>query len=167
MIFLSLFLSTFAFADVDDSVRNAVKWNNTELAAQISDYAVLTSVAGTLGYTAIHNKEKRWERTGIVAGAYVANIGLNKLVKVVVARERPGKQNRESFYSGHTSSAFVGAGAMCLQDDKALCVSALGLAAMVGYLRIAADWHWFSDVAVGAGIGYAFGRYVPTITVVF
>ena len=146
-------------------VADALRWEDTTVPEAISDYGVGAHVLGTLAYTAI--EQKSWERTGAVAGAYVANTGLNYLVKRLVRRERPNGLNDHSFYSGHTSTAFVGAGAVCLQEQKAACYSALGLAAAIGYLRIAANWHWFSDVAVGAGVGYGMGRLVPTIFVNF
>lgn len=168
LVLFSMLFVTPTFANsVDESIRASLKWKNTELAGTISDYAVITSMVGTIGYTVAHNDEKRWERTGAVVGAYALNAGVNQLVKRAVGRERPNKANNASFYSGHTSTAFVGAGALCLQKDKALCATALGLAATVGYLRMAADWHWFSDVAVGAGVGYAMGRFVPTIFIAF
>jgi hypothetical protein len=37
----------------------------------------------------------------------------------------------------------------------------LSLAAATGYLRIAADSHYFSDVLVGAAVGTAVGLLVP------
>ena len=43
----------------------------------------------------------------------------------------------------------------------------LVIASGVGYLRIAADKHWFSDVLVGAGVGYVSGRYIPTLVYQF
>jgi PAP2 superfamily protein len=37
----------------------------------------------------------------------------------------------------------------------------LGLAAAVGYLRVAGDAHWLTDVLAGAAAGTAFGVAVP------
>lgn len=160
---LALILSSLAFADVDDSVRTALKWDNTELAATTSDYALAVSVASTLGFSLAG--DNRWEKTGAALGAYLGSVGVNQLVKRSVKRVRPGGQDNLSFFSGHTSTAFTGAGIMCLRREH--CAESLALAALVGYLRIAGDWHWFSDVAVGAGAGFAFGRLVPTIFVRF
>lgn len=165
---LAFLLSLTAFANpIDEGARDALKWENTSLAANLSDYALGTHVASTLAYTTLHNEEKRWEKTGAVLGAYALNLGLVQALKHSVGRTRPNGVNRESFPSGHTSTAFVGAGAICAQGDVGLCVGSLIFAAGVGYLRIGANWHWLSDVGVGAGIGYAAGRYVPTIFVRF
>ena len=38
------------------------------------------------------------------------------------------------------------------------------LAAVTGYLRIAADKHYFTDVLTGAGIGVLGGLLVPPLT---
>lgn len=162
-----LFISLNSYADIDNTVRDNLKWNNTELAGHMSDYLDGLMVVAPIAYTAMSNEDRRWEKTGAVAGVYAINAGINQIVKHTVKRERPNKYNRASFYSGHTSTAFVGAGVMCLQNDKVLCASSLALATGIGYLRIAADWHWFSDVAVGAGVGFAMGRLVPAFVVNF
>jgi membrane-associated phospholipid phosphatase len=111
--------------------------------------------------------QKTWEQRGAVAGAHLVGVSINQLVKKSVGRLRPDGSEYVSFYSGHTSEAFLSAGAICLSENDATCIGSLLLAGTVGYLRIAADKHWASDVIVGAGIGYACGRLVPTIVVEF
>jgi membrane-associated phospholipid phosphatase len=160
-------LSPRAHATVDDAARSSLRWENHSAAASSSDYLLAGHVAGAFAFTVDRGGDRRWEKAGALLGTYAGNIGLNYLVKRAVARERPNGVNRESFYSGHTSTAFVGAGAVCLQDPHAACYTALGLAALVGYLRIAADWHWLSDVAVGGGVGFLNGRLMPTMIVRF
>lgn len=169
LMIVALLFTVTARADnpVDYLAATVLKWEDTETAAKMSDRTLATHVLGTLSYTYFHQSEKKWEYVGAVAGAYATNLLVNQIVKRSVGRVRPNGHDDQSFYSGHTSTAFVGAGAVCLQDKKAPCAIALGLAGMVGYLRIAANWHWTSDVAVGAGVGYAMGRFVPTIFVVF
>lgn len=159
---LLLFLPSVALANpVDEAARDALKWDNTKLAGKMSDYGLIGMSAGVVAY------QKGWEQRGAVVGAYALNAGVNYAVKRLVGRERPDGSDHESFYSGHTSTAFVGAAAVCLQDNKAVCAAGLGMAAMIGYLRIAANKHWLSDVSVGAGVGYLSGRFIPTIFVAF
>lgn len=61
-----------------------------------------------------------------------------------------------AFPSGHTTNAFVGA-AMLHKEYGAksiwYSVAGYGLATSVGFLRIANNRHWFSDVLAGAGTG--------------
>ena len=167
---LLLFLQLTAFANpIDKSVRDALVWERKEIAAKVSDYALGAHILGTLGYSA-REPERRWERVGAVTGAYLSNYAMNYAVKRMAKRERPDGSDRESFYSGHTSTAFVGAGAICLQSNARVgipCYTALVLSAAIGYLRMAAEKHWLSDVSLGGGVGFAYGRYFPTVIVRF
>ncbi len=77
----------------------------------------------------------------------------------------------QSFFSGHTSLAFTSAALMCLHHtelgllgqagDAAMCATGLAMAGMVGALRIMSDYHYASDVLVGAGVGLLSGWLVP------
>lgn len=174
---LSLILSTLAFAGgfedqwgskIDMKARDLVKWEDTRLAGKLSDGTLAVLVGGTLAYTVIHNKDRadRWERVGGVALGYAVNLGSNTAAKYIFGRCRPDDcSDRLSHWSGHTSTAFASAGAICLQSSRELCAAALLAAGSVGYFRMAANKHWLTDVTVGAGLGYVAGRYVPTMVV--
>ena len=76
--------------------------------------------------------------------------------------------NNVSFYSSHTSFAFSLAVSTATVASMrhyrwAPVIWGVGLvsAAAVGYLRIAADQHYFTDVLVGAAAGSAIGFAVP------
>jgi membrane-associated phospholipid phosphatase len=110
---------------------------------------------------------------------------LNQLTKFSVGRERPfahyreigdtpmGKVSRDenlSFYSGHAAQTFTIAASTStvafLRGYELAPVIALAtapVAAITGYLRIAADRHYFSDVIVGALVGSAVGILVPVL----
>ncbi len=98
---------------------------------------------------------------------------INQGVKYTTARQRPFCHFRTndtlssvckvSFYSGHTQTAFLSA--LIIADitkryySKLSSISlfvGLGLATTVGYLRIAADKHYMTDVIVGASCGVLF-----------
>jgi len=77
-----------------------------------------------------------------------------------------------SFWSGHTSGAFTVAGLMCMHHahvplygggvrEALTCAASFAAAASVGYLRMAADQHFMTDVLVGAAIGTMSGLGVP------
>lgn len=117
--------------------------------------------------------------------------GLTGLVKWAVRRERPlargcredalrvatdpvcenEHQEPASFFSGHTSLAFTSAALVCLHNTElnllgeaggvAACGSALALASTVGVLRLMADRHYLSDVAIGATVGLLSGWLLP------
>lgn len=111
---------------------------------------------------------------------------LSGLTKNLTARARPdaaecltgnepscSAQSR-SFFSGHTGTAFTGAGLVCAHHENlrlygnrtartAACAVALVAAAAVGTLRIVADRHHLSDVLVGAGVGLMSGYLLPNL----
>ncbi len=89
---------------------------------------------------------------------------MNRLAKLTVERERPkyhytkAKEfsDTKSFPSGHTGETFVAAFAttMVMDMPRWANVAILAGASSVALMRIAADKHYFTDVAVGAGIAY-------------
>ena len=111
------------------------------------------------------------------------------LTKHLVARQRPprpgcgpdgegplycSEQRNESFPSGHTSLAFTGASLICAVHDEIdlyggelgdrfACWGALGAATATGVFRIVSDNHYFSDVAIGAVVGFLSGYLVPKL----
>ncbi len=104
-------------------------------------------------------------------------------MKLVVGRQRPFAHFRDpadasprdpdenlSFYSGHTTLAFslaVASGTIASMRGYALApvvwASTLPVALATGYLRIAADKHYLTDVVAGAVLGSAVGFVVPFV----
>lgn len=122
----------------DYAAREATVWKDTELASALSDFFLWYPIV----LMAIFH-HSWW-----LVGAYVANFGMSQLVKRIIKRKRPDGSNWYSFYSGHTSSAFVAVALVPLAIIPAL---------LVGYLRMAANKHWLTDVLVGAVVGLCFG----------
>jgi membrane-associated phospholipid phosphatase len=118
----------------------------------------------------------------------IASIGLlSRGGHRFVARERPDvspcTSDREyhglclggryaSFPSGHTASAFGGAGLVCAHHarlplygggapDVVVCVAAVGMAGTASMLRVTSDRHYISDVIVGTALGVGLGFVVP------
>ena len=174
---------------LDRQVRDAWKWENTQAADDASDVLdfVVLPVA-VLGADALlasrHGALRGWDEDAlvIVEAAMIA-AAVNQVVKFSVGRERPfvhaldpdektktehPDDNNLSFYSGHTSLAFALAGAggsvatmRGYRHGWVVWPVAGAMAAGVGYLRIGADKHWFTDVATGAVVGGAIGVGVP------
>lgn len=119
----------------------------------------------------------------IISEAVAVSTLLNQTTKIIMARERPfvhampaeerlktalPSDNNVSFYSGHTALSFTlatAAGTVAALRDYRLMPLVWGtlmpLAFANGYLRIAADRHYFTDVMTGAIIGSAVGVLLP------
>ena len=66
---------------------------------------------------------------------------------------RPNGVDYRSFPSGHTLFAFAGAELVRKEYGWGWGAGAYGIAATVAFMRMYRNWHWFSDVLFGAGIG--------------
>ncbi len=154
---------------MDASVRDSLVWSNTRLANNLSDvmlYGILPTTAFLTPLATNHN----YGRAALTIGeAMVATGVVTQMAKFSFARGRPyayynndysNADSRMSFFSGHTSYAFAMSvsSAMLLADSypryRALIYAvALTLAAIPGYLRIAGDKHYLTDVLAGAAVG--------------
>jgi membrane-associated phospholipid phosphatase len=84
-------------------------------------------------------------------------------LKSNIVKTRPNGANDNAFPSAHTSYAFTSATILYeeFKDTKpVLAYSGFAFAITTGYLRMAKDAHWFSDVLLGAGIGIAVTKLV-------
>lgn len=147
VLLLAATLAAPASAQVgpDAALRDALRWEGHE---RVADWISTGLVAGALVVPCLH--DRNWHcvaNEGIQIG-----IGLvaSAIVKRTVHRDRPNHHDRKSFYSAHTMLASVGT----------VRSKAFALCPAVGYLRVAADWHWSTDTMVGAGAG----ALLPTIT---
>jgi len=96
---------------------------------------------------------------------------ITESVKVIAGRRRPNREGRDSFFSGHASSAAAGAGLVCGQSiqrktwgegmfQRAVpCAFGIGVAIATGVLRVSADKHWASDVLAGWAVGSLVGYF--------
>lgn len=136
------------------------------------------------------NSDVAWQLTMIAAESFAADLLISTVAKQLVARERPhgmrctledrlenprrcGPGGRlRSFYSGHSSAAFNGAGLVCVMHthlplygsqaaDLFACGAALLTAGVVATLRVVADRHYATDVLVGSILGLATGFLLP------
>ncbi|HET9555285.1 MAG TPA: phosphatase PAP2 family protein [Anaeromyxobacteraceae bacterium] len=142
----------------------------------VATHALLASRAGGQGW------REGFVDLLVVSEAVTIAGSLGQVVKYAVGRQRPfvhygnytnpdrrpDPDDNLSFWSGHTAMAFslaVGAGTVAhlRRDPGAPWVLGVGLGAatVVGYLRIAGDKHYLTDVLVGAAVGSAAGWAVP------
>jgi membrane-associated phospholipid phosphatase len=172
---------------LDAGARDALRWDDTTLADQLSDatgfyLAPLTS----FGFLALATRPDRDVRRFLddalpVAESAVLAALVHHGVKFAAGRQRPlahyGEPGRVpelddnmSFYSGHTQVAFAvvtASGTVARLRDHPIepwiWGVGLPLAAATGYLRIAADKHYLIDVSTGALLGSAAGLLLPRV----
>jgi membrane-associated phospholipid phosphatase len=174
---------------MDNAVRDGLLWDDKHLAHSISNYtgfigAPLFAVGG-IGLAAhLDDRGDNWFTDGLIVAESAAIAGVvNFAVKATLARERPfvhqlapadkpntprPQDNNQSFYSGHstlTMSLAVSAGTVAQMRGyrwaPAIYGGGIALSLTTGYLRIAADKHWSTDVLTGWMLGAAIGYAVP------
>jgi len=91
-------------------------------------------------------------------------------LKSSIDKMRPNFSNQNALPSAHTASAFATA-TILFEEFKdtspILAYSGYAFAATTGYLRIAKDAHWVSDILMGAGIGILITRLVYQLDYLF
>ena len=90
-----------------------------------------------------------------IGGAQVADIILTQTCKYAFKEVRPDGSDSHSFFSGHTSRAFVGAEVIRMEFGNGWGAGAYAVATTTGVLRVASGKHHWWDCAAGAGIGIA------------
>jgi membrane-associated phospholipid phosphatase len=174
---------------VDAAAREALRWNDPDAASAISNWTgfVVTPVTALAGLEVAAAADHRFHHAPadalVVVEATALAVALDDVVKLVVARQRPyvhfrdssqpatpGADDNLSFYSGHTNLAFavaVASGTIASMRGYRLApvvwATSLPFAAVTGYLRIAADKHYLTDVLSGALLGSAVGFLVPFV----
>jgi membrane-associated phospholipid phosphatase len=99
-------------------------------------------------------RENFGQRLMVTTTASLLTWGIIMPVKSKAGETRPDFQSDNSFPSGHTATAFMGAELLRLGGyDKKITIPAYIIATAVGCLRIHNNRHWFNDVVAGAGIG--------------
>ena len=137
---------------------------------KIDDYLVFApvAIAGIAKLSHVPSHSNYLQMAGLYAASVLVSNVVIQPMKYGFKRLRPDNSTRNSFPSGHTTMAFVGAEMVHQEFHKPwLSAAAYTTATGVGAMRILNNRHWFSDVVVGAGIGllstkltyWAYNRY--------
>ncbi len=79
------------------------------------------------------------------------------IIKAIAREPRPDTDNRDSFPSGHTTTAFAFAAVVGTEHEWYWGVPAYGLAGLVAWSRINDNKHRLHDVVGGAVLGLTYG----------
>lgn len=98
-------------------------------------------------------KHPFWDRVIASATAHALMAAITNTVKYTVREQRPDSEARNSFFSGHTATAFTGAELMRIEYGWGYGSAAYAVATSVAFLRVYNKRHWVGDVIAGAGAG--------------
>ena len=136
----------------------------TDFKTGIDDYTQFFGPAMTVGLKlAGVEGRSNWGRLLVSAGlSYGIMAGFVNGIKYTAKEMRPDGSTANSWPSGHTATAFVGA--TILHKEYGLTrspwysVAGYGMATATGVMRVLNNRHWISDVLSGAGIGIMSGE---------
>lgn len=141
--------------DVNRRVRNQFLLWRGERGLHFDDYVQYLPAAsylllGVAGVKARHNFK---ERMIVLGTSWLAMGILVNGVKYAVREERPDASARNSYPSGHTATAFMGAELIRREYGTGYGVAAYAVACGIGVMRMYNNRHWLNDVLAGAGFG--------------
>ena len=156
----------------DRWARDGLRIESPRSARRISDVLLYTEIGGALllpSLIELRGDGDVLNATALGVQSLLLTYTVLGMVKDFVRRERPDADRDEhqafaSFYSGHTAMSFASATMIAAYaerfdwgGDASLAIGALAFAAagVTGYLRVATNRHWLSDVVVGALVGTA------------
>jgi membrane-associated phospholipid phosphatase len=163
--------------------RRQLRWDDTGAADDASDVlmvGVSLGSAAAVAWLAASEGDSREvvEDVFLVVAAVAVTEALTRGVQHGAGRLRPqawdvgeprGDRDLRAFFSGHTSRAFAAATAAAQVSRLRgrpgwVWVAAVGFtaAAATGWLRVAADQHWATDVLAAAAVGTAIGWAIPS-----
>lgn len=143
----TLFCFFISFAVHADQIED----NGTKLQIIIPAAALLSTV--------VYEKNNNYEGSKQFAKSLTTTLLATGALKVITHKKRPNGANYNSFPSGHTSAAFMGAGFIHKRYGlKAAILPYVG-ASYVGYSRVYAKKHDTVDVLAGAALGIFTSRY--------
>lgn len=124
----------------------------------IDDFTQYAPMAATYGLNlcGIKGKHGYGDLTIILGTAYALMGTTVYAMKNITKVERPDGSARNSFPSGHTATAFMGAELLRREYwdvSPWIGVAGYAVAAGTGFFRMYNNRHWLTDVIAGAGIG--------------
>lgn len=124
----------------------------------IDDYSQYVPYAAVfaLDFCGIKGKHTLQRKTSAMAIGAGLNLALVQSLKYTVAEPRPDNSANNSFPSGHTTTAFMGAHLFHKEYghlSPIYSIAGYSVATFTGVFRQLNNKHWISDVLFGAGLG--------------
>lgn len=131
---------------------------NIDRRLTFDDYAQYAPIAAVyaLDLFGVRGRHDALRQTVILGTAYaLMGIAVNSL-KAITKVARPDGSSTNSFPSGHTATAFMGAELLRREYwdvSPWIGISGYAVAAGIGFFRMYNNRHWLTDVLAGAGVG--------------
>lgn len=148
--------------NLQDNIRTVL---GTDFHTKIDNYMQYAPILQIYGgrYLGFKPKNDYIHQTINIAISNAIMGGIVQTMKKTFKEERPDGSDALSFPSGHTATAFTNASLLFYEYKNAniwYASSGFLFATATGFLRIANNKHYTSDVLAGAGIGTAVGLAV-------
>lgn len=158
----ALFVGNGWMARQRDCVQDALSARGKHK-IKVDEYSQYVPMAAAYGLNLCGLKGQHGfrDRTIILAMSYATMGILVNSMKYSFKEKRPDSNARNSFPSGHTATAFMGAELLYREYRNVspwIGYAGYAVAAATGYLRIYNDRHYANDVIAGACIGMASAR---------
>jgi len=128
------------------------KWGNSFL--QIFPNAIY-SIGFGLHYWMTDDQDSRRRSLNMAKSTIYAGL-FTDILKPIVRETRPNG-GKESFPSGHTTTAFAFASYIGMEHEWYYAAPAYMVASFVGFCRMHDNYHYLHDVLAGATIGMSYG----------
>jgi len=151
-------LESGALQKVNRGICEEVTEDMSGFHTRVDDYLQYAPTASVymLNAVGIKGRRKFIGRTVILTMSSILSAQLVTALKRGTHQLRPDGSTYNSFPSGHTTTAFIGAELMNQEfgwRSPWYSVAGYGMASATAALRIMNNRHWLSDVIAGAGIG--------------
>ena len=141
----------------NNEIRDELQ-ENIDKQITIDDFTQYAPMAATYGLNlcGVKGKHGYGDLTIILGTAYALMGGTVTVMKSWTKVERPDGSSRNSFPSGHTATAFMGAELLRREYWEVspwIGIAGYAVAAGTGFFRMYNNRHWLTDVIAGAGVG--------------
>lgn len=150
-------LTSNTLKNINTSTKNEFR-EHDDKKTNIDDFSQYTPFLSvyTLNAIGIEGKHNFKERTIVLTTAYLLMGSAVNILKKTTHISRPDGSSTNSFPSGHTATAFMGAEFLYQEyKDVSIWYGITGyvVATGTGLFRLHNERHWFTDITAGAGIG--------------